>query len=78
MLCIADVAFCLRGIRRNGWEVQKSSSKDGRRGVLLPDLEGVDAVEEQLAIAARKAGIAELRSASVERFRVDRFKERGA
>ena len=53
-------------------------SKDGRRGVLLPDLEGVDTVEEQLAIAARKAGIAELRSASVERFRVDRFKERGA
>lgn len=53
-------------------------SKDGRRGVLLPDLEGVDTVEEQLAIAARKAGIAELRGASVERFRVDRFKERGA
>ena len=53
-------------------------SKDGRRGILLPDLEGVDTVEEQLAIAARKAGIAELRGASVERFRVDRFKERGA
>ena len=46
--------------------------------ILLPDLEGVDTVEEQLAIAARKAGIAELRGASVERFRVDRFKERGA
>ena len=53
-------------------------SKGGRCGVLLPDLEGVDTVEEQLAIAARKAGIAELRGASVERFRVDRFKERGA
>lgn len=53
-------------------------SKDGRRGVLLPDLEGVDTVKEQLAIAARKAGIADLRGISVERFRVDRFKERTA
>ena len=53
-------------------------SKGGRRGVLLPDLEGVDTVEDQLAITARKAGIAELRGISVERFRVDRFKERGA
>ena len=53
-------------------------SKSGRRGVLLPDLEGVDTVEDQLAIAARKAGIADLRGISVERFRVDRFKERGA
>lgn len=53
-------------------------SKSGRRGILLPDLEGVDTVEDQLAIAARKAGIADLRGISVERFRVDRFKERGA
>ena len=53
-------------------------SKSGRRGVLLPDLEGVDTVEDQLAIAARKAGIADLRGISVERFRVDRFKERTA
>lgn len=29
----------------------------GRRGLLLPDLEGVDTVEEQIAIAKRKAGI---------------------
>lgn len=28
-----------------------------RRGLLLPDLEGVDTVEEQIAIAKRKAGI---------------------
>lgn len=32
--------------------------KDGRRGLLLPDLAGVDTVEEQLEIAKRKAGIA--------------------
>ncbi len=53
-------------------------SKGGRRGVLLPDLEGVDTVGEQLAIAARKAGITDLRGVFVERFRVDRYRERGA
>ncbi|MBQ7453484.1 MAG: AmmeMemoRadiSam system protein A, partial [Selenomonadaceae bacterium] len=29
----------------------------GRRGLLLPDLEGIDTVQEQIAIAKRKAGI---------------------
>ena len=33
------------------------STAEGRRGLLLPDLEGVDTVEEQVAIAARKGGI---------------------
>ena len=47
-----------------------------RRGVLLPDLEGVDTVEEQLGIAARKAGIGKIDSTvTIERFRVDRYKE---
>lgn len=44
-----------------------------RRGLLLPDLEGVDTVEEQVAIALRKAGIAPGSGCSVERFRVDRY-----
>ena len=33
------------------------SLPDGRRGLLLPDLEGVDTVEEQIDIACRKGGI---------------------
>lgn len=33
------------------------TTDDGRRGVLLPDLEGVDTVDQQVAIACRKAGI---------------------
>jgi len=33
------------------------STPDGRRGVLLPDIEGIDTVEDQIAIACRKAGI---------------------
>jgi AmmeMemoRadiSam system protein A len=31
--------------------------KDGRCGLLLPDLEGINSAEEQVAIAARKGGI---------------------
>ena len=51
-------------------------SKGARRGVLLPNLDGVDTVEEQLDIAARKAGIGKIDSGvTIERFRVDRYKE---
>ena len=32
-------------------------TKGRKRGLLLPDLDGVDTVEEQLSIAKRKAGI---------------------
>ena len=49
--------------------------KNGLRGVLLPDLEGVDTVEQQLSIAARKAGILSLERASLSRFTVRRLKE---
>ena len=51
-------------------------SKGYRRGVLLPDLEGVDTVEQQVAIAAQKAGLYSLDGVSLERFRVERHKER--
>jgi AmmeMemoRadiSam system protein A len=44
-----------------------------RRGLLLPDLEGVDDVAEQVAIAMRKAGIRPGTSCEVERFKVDRY-----
>jgi len=47
------------------------STEDGRRGVLLPDLEGVDSVDEQIAIACRKAGIHPLRDDyALQRFTV--------
>jgi MEMO1 family protein len=41
-------------VRRYGVLVATS---DGRRGVLLPDLETITTVAEQIAIACRKAGI---------------------
>jgi MEMO1 family protein len=48
---------------------------DYRRGVLLPDLEGVDSVGEQVGIALQKAGIDVHECFSIERFTVRRFRE---
>lgn len=48
-----------------------------KRGLLLPDLEGVDSVEEQIAIARRKAGIGEEDPVTLERFEVIRHGEKG-
>jgi AMMECR1 domain-containing protein len=50
-------------------------SLGGRRGLLLPDLEGVDTVEEQLRIACDKAGIDFDEDYNIERFEVIRYKE---
>jgi AmmeMemoRadiSam system protein A len=49
----------------------------GRRGLLLPDLEGVETAEQQLQITARKAGIASRAVGDVKlyRFRVRRYGE---
>ena len=43
-----------------------------RRGLLLPDLEGVDTVEEQISIARQKAGIGSREKVSLQRFEVVR------
>jgi len=43
-----------------------------RKGLLLPNLEGVDTVEEQLKIAKRKAGIPDYERCRMERFEVVR------
>ncbi|KKM10012.1 hypothetical protein SY88_15255 [Clostridiales bacterium PH28_bin88] len=49
--------------------------RSGRRsGLLLPDLEGVDTAEEQVAIAKRKAGIGPHEKCQMERFEVIRYK----
>jgi len=50
-------------------------SKGSQRGVLLPDLEGVDTVERQVAIAAQKAGLRSLDGVRLERFSVRRYPE---
>ena len=46
-----------------------------RRGLLLPDLKGIETAEQQVEIAARKAGIAPGTPLKLSRFRVERFRE---
>jgi AmmeMemoRadiSam system protein A len=48
-------------------------SHGNRRGLLLPDLEGVDTVEEQLRIAKMKACIMPDEEVEIFRFRVARY-----
>ncbi len=48
-----------------------------KRGLLLPDLEGVSTVEEQIAIAKQKAGIRPNEEVSLERFEVVRHTRGG-
>ncbi len=49
-------------------------SAGARRGLLLPDLEGVDSIEEQIAISLQKGGISPIEPYSIERFTVERHK----
>jgi AMMECR1 domain-containing protein len=45
-----------------------------RRGLLLPDLEGVDTVEEQIEVCRQKAGIMPTERVKLYRFEVKRYK----
>ena len=49
-------------------------SRGHRRGLLLPDLEGVDSVEQQVAIARQKAGIGPKEKVDLQRFEVVRHR----
>jgi MEMO1 family protein len=44
-----------------------------RRGLLLPDLEGVDSIDQQVSIARRKAGIGPREPVELYRFEVHRY-----
>ncbi|HET9712182.1 MAG TPA: AmmeMemoRadiSam system protein A [Pyrinomonadaceae bacterium] len=48
-----------------------------RRGLLLPDIPGIDEAEHQVDIAARKAGIDRGEPLKLSRFRVERFRDEG-
>ncbi|MEA4926721.1 MAG: AmmeMemoRadiSam system protein A [Syntrophomonadaceae bacterium] len=48
-------------------------SSGSKRGLLLPDLEGVDTVDQQLEIALQKGGISPREKYSIQRFEVKRF-----
>ncbi|NLX62733.1 MAG: AmmeMemoRadiSam system protein A [Tissierellia bacterium] len=47
-------------------------SKGFRKGLLLPNIEGVDSPEEQVEIALKKAGIMKFEKYKLERFEVER------
>lgn len=47
----------------------------GKTGLLLPDLEGINSVEDQLSIALQKAGIRPYEDYTIQRFKVIRHKE---
>ena len=47
-------------------------SKENSQGLLLPDLDGVDSVQEQIGIAKRKAGIKDQEEVELQRFEVIR------
>ncbi len=49
-----------------------------RRGLLLPDIEGVDTVERQIEICRLKAGIAPDEPVKIYKFTVRRYREKGA
>jgi MEMO1 family protein len=44
-----------------------------RRGLLLPDIEGIVSVEEQVAVARKKGGIGEVEAVELYRFEVERY-----
>jgi len=48
-------------------------SSGGRRGLLLPDLEGVDTPQQQIAICRQKAWIEDDVPVAIEKFEVRRF-----
>lgn len=52
-------------------------SRGRRRGLLLPDLEGVETAEDQIAIARQKAGIQPGEEVHIERFEVIRHNAGG-
>jgi len=56
-------------VRRYGLIVRAGS----RRGLLLPDIEGIASVEEQVSVALRKGGIGEGESVELYRFMVERY-----
>lgn len=49
----------------------------GRLGLLLPDIKGVESVDEQIAIAKQKAGIGMAEDAELFSFKVRRYKPVG-
>ncbi|HSQ89999.1 AmmeMemoRadiSam system protein A [Romboutsia sp.] len=59
----------------NVYEYGVIVSTINKRGLLLPNLEGIETVEAQVQIALQKAGITQDEEYLIERFKVERHKE---
>lgn len=59
----------------NVYGVIVEDESGSRRGLLLPAIQGVDSAEQQVDIAARKAGISRGEPVKLFRFKVERFRE---
>ncbi|CDE93824.1 MULTISPECIES: AmmeMemoRadiSam system protein A [unclassified Acidaminococcus] len=62
------------GLDPRKYGVIVKSARDERRGLLLPDLDGVDTTEEQIAIARQKGNIAATEPVQLYRFQVVRHR----
>lgn len=51
------------------------TTPDGRRGLMLPDVEGLDSVDQQVEATCRKAQINPLEPVALQRFKVEKFTE---
>lgn len=50
-------------------------SQDGRSGLLLPNLEGINSIQDQILIALQKAGISPTEEFSIFKFKTHRYQE---
>ena len=70
VLSPAESISSIKELDVNKYGVIVSSGR--KRGLLLPNLEGIDTVEKQVDIARRKAGIYDNEDVELERFEVVR------
>ena len=65
--------------RRRSWIPRRYgivlATEDGRRGILLPNVEGIETIEQQIEAARHKGGIDELEPVRIQRFAVKKFRE---
>ncbi|HOX97019.1 MAG TPA: AmmeMemoRadiSam system protein A [bacterium] len=50
-------------------------TEDGRSGLLLPNIDGINTIDEQIAIACKKAKISRNENFKMKRFKVTRYYE---
>lgn len=71
----SDMRLAMEQLDPKKYGVIVKSAQDSRTGLLLPDLEGIDTPEYQIAIARQKAGILPDEEIHLYRFEVIRHKE---